>query len=445
MDNLLQTCIFFIEKHKLCAREDRILLTVSGGIDSMVMSDLMIRLGYKTAIAHCNFSLRGKESDGDETFVRSWAAKNDLPFYYTRFNTTTYAEERGISIQMAARDLRYQWFHSLQKEEGFDFIALGHNKNDLVETLLINLTRGTGIRGLTGIKPCNGEIIRPILFATREAIQNYAEHYGIKWREDSSNQTTKYTRNKIRHIIIPAFEEINPDFIQGIADTADRLSGIEEIFSHYMEETHNKFLIQERNRQIIPIEKLQKTGAREAILYELLRPLGFSPGIIREILTTLNSTPGKQFFSPSHRLIKDRKHLIITPLPIEDASKRYYIEMGQSRIAKPVEIHLKNYSRTSSFHIPSSRNIAILDREKITWPLILRRWQQGDFFMPLGMQDIKKLSDFFIDQKLSLDEKENTWLLTEGEQIVWILGMRIDDRYKVTDKTREILQIEWIP
>ncbi len=445
MEDLLSACSFFIEKNRLYTEGDRILLAVSGGVDSMVMGSLVNRLGYATGVAHCNFSLRGNESDGDENFVRSWADKNDLPFYHIRFDTYSYAEEHGISIQMAARDLRYEWFHQILEKEGYDRLALAHNKNDLVETLLINLARGTGIRGLSGIKPGKDRLIRPLLFATRREILEYADHHHIKWREDSSNLTTKYTRNKIRHKIIPLFEEINPDFIHSVADTARRLAGAEEIFFRYMDDARETFMMRVGEKRVIPIHKLKRSPAGEAILYELLKPMNFTGGTVHEIMESLDNPPGKQFFSSSHRLIKDRDSLIITPLPRNEPEKRYYIEKTQTQVTDPVILHIKRFTRPEGFIIPDTRNIAVLDEDRITWPLILRHWKKGDYFIPLGMKGIKKLSDFFIDRKLSLDEKENIWLLTEGDQIVWILGMRIDERYKITEKTKNILQIEWIP
>ena len=445
MSDLLQSMVSFIEKNGLCTPHDRILLALSGGIDSMVMGNLMVRLGYQLAVAHCNFSLRGDESDGDENFVRIWADHNGLPFFTIRFDTDAYAEKHGISIQMAARDLRYNWFHDILKEKNYDRLALAHNKNDLAETFLINLTRGTGIRGLTGIKARNDNIIRPLLFATRQEIRSYAEQYHITWREDSSNMTTKYTRNKIRHNIIPLFEEINPGFIQSLADTSRRLAGVEEIFSRFIENARDTFLVRMGNKQMIPIIKLKETTAREAILYELLKPMEFTPGTIHEILESLDGTPGKQFFSPSHRLIKDREYLIIMPRRQEKTDKRFYIEERQTEITTPLLLHLKSFRRPPGFTISPSRHTAMLDKDRITWPLILRHWQPGDYFIPLGMKGMKKLSDFFIDRKLSIDEKENIWILTEGEQIVWIIGMRIDDRYKIREETKNILVIEWIP
>ncbi len=444
MSTLLERMEAFITEQELCDPGGRLLLTVSGGIDSMVMAHLLTVAGYDCGVAHCNFSLRGEESDEDEMFVRSWAADRDLLFYAKRFDTERYAEEHGLSIQMAARDLRYAWFRQVAREEGYDRIALAHNRNDLAETFLINLVRGTGLRGLTGIRPRQGELIRPLLFARREEIAAFAREEGIRWREDSSNLSVKYTRNKIRHEIIPAFEELNPSFVDTVAATAARLAGVDSIFARYIEEVRPQFLVEHGGRLMIPLEKLRQAPAHAAILFELLSPLGFSPGTVGEILRALDSPPGKQFFSPTHRLIKDREFLIITPLAAGEEEKRYYIEEGATGITEPLRLRLSYLTRDEHFRIPASPDIAVIDRDRITWPLVVRRWQQGDYFRPLGMSGMKKLSDFFIDRKLSLDDKEKIWLITEGDRIVWIPGMRLDDRYKITDTTEKILQIEWL-
>ncbi len=444
MAGLLEKMQSFIAEQELCAPDDRLLLAVSGGIDSMVMAHLLTAAGYDCGVAHCNFSLRGEESDDDEMFVRSWAADRDLLFYVHRFDTERYAEEHGLSIQMAARDLRYAWFRRVAREEGYDRIVLAHNRNDLAETFLINLVRGTGLRGLTGIRPRQEELIRPLLFARREEIAAFARREGIGWREDSSNRSVKYTRNKIRHEIIPAFEEINPSFVDTLAATAGRLAGVNSVFDKYMEEVRPQYLIESSGRVMIPLEKLRQAQARAAILFELLNPYGFSSGTTGEILRALDSPPGKQFFSPTHRLIKDREFLIITPLTPGEEVKRYYIEEGNTGISEPLRLRISSFSRDAGFRIPHNPDIAVLDRDRLTWPLVIRRWQQGDYFRPLGMKGMKKLSDFFIDHKLSLDEKEKIWLITEGDRIVWIPGMRMDDRYKITDATKNILQIEWL-
>ena len=445
MDDLLRRLRRYIDEEGLCRPSDRILLTVSGGVDSMVMAHLMTAAGYDCGVAHCNFSLRGQESDDDETFVRAWAAGRDLPFFFVRFDTEAYAAEHGLSIQMAARDLRYAWFRETAVAEGYDRIALAHNRNDVAETFLINLTRGTGLRGLSGIPPRHGLLMRPLLFARRDEIEAFARREGIAWRDDSSNRSVKYTRNKIRHVILPAFEELNPSFVDTLAATAARLAASGAVFDKYMEQVRPQFFLRQDKRMLIPLEKLREAQARAAILFELLSPLDFSPATTGEILKALDSPPGKQFFSPTHRLIKDRDFLIITPLGEKDEKeRRYYIEEGMTGVGEPLRLRITSFARDDTFVIPRSPDIAVIDYDRLSWPLVLRRWQPGDYFRPLGMQGMKKLSDFFIDRKLSLDEKEELWLVTEGDRIVWIPGMRLDDRYKITDDTKKILKIEWL-
>ena len=445
MDDLLFRLRRYIDEQGLCAPGDRILLAVSGGIDSMVMARLMTAAGYDCGIAHCNFSLRGQESDDDETFVRAWAAGRDLPFYFVRFDTKAYAAERSLSVQMAARDLRYAWFRETARAEGYDRIALAHNRNDVAETFLINLSRGTGLRGLTGIPPRRGLLIRPLLFARRDEIEAYARTEGIAWREDSSNRSVRYTRNKIRHEILPAFEELNPSFVDTLAATATRLSATEEVFEKYLDELRPQLLLGQGDRRLIPLEKLRRAPARAAILFELLSPLGFSPATTGQILRSLDSPPGRQFFSPTHRLLKDRDFLIITPLTgREEQERRYYIEEGMTGLSEPLRLHITPLTRNDTFVIPRDPAVAAIDYDKLSWPLVLRRWQPGDYFRPLGMEGMKKLSDFFIDEKVPRDEKEKIWLISEGDRIVWIPGMRLDDRYKITEKTKKILRIEWL-
>ncbi len=445
MDDLLPRLRAYIDAQGLCTPGDRILLTVSGGIDSVVMAHLMTAAGYDCGVAHCNFSLRGQESDDDETFVRAWAAERDLPFYFIRFDTQAYAAEHGLSIQMAARDLRYAWFRETARAEGYDRIALAHNRNDVAETFLINLTRGTGLRGLTGIRPRHDQLIRPLLFARRDEIESFARVEGIAWREDSSNRSVRYTRNKIRHEILPAFEELNPSFVDTLAATAARLSATEEVFEKYLDEVRPQLLLELGDRQLIPLEKLRHLPARAALLFELLSPLGFSPATTGQILQVLDSPPGRQFSSPTHRLLKDRDFLIITPLSgEEEQERRYYIEEGMTGLSEPLRLRLTAFERDDTFVIPRDPAVAVIDYDKLSWPLVLRHWQPGDYFRPLGMEGMKKLSDFFIDEKVPRDEKEKIWLITEGDRIVWIPGMRLDDRYKITDETKKVLRIEWL-
>lgn len=432
----------FIREEALCVPDDHILLAVSGGVDSMVMADLFLKANYTVAMAHCNFRLRGAESDSDEAFVRSFAAERDIPLFVESFDTEEYANNQKISLQMAARELRYEWFSRISRDHGFDAIAVAHNLDDVAETVLLNLARGTGLKGLTGIAPKRDRIIRPLLFASREQIMEWARDHNINFREDSSNRLGKYLRNKIRHEILPLFREINPSFLSSLRETTIRLRGIEQFFYHYIEQNRGIFIQKFGDRYVIPIAKLMDSESREAILFELLRPFHFPPQVTFEILEALEASPGKKFFSSSHRLIKDREHLIITPIKDEDKSERYYIDAEIPVITKPLVMHFTRMTRDSGFILKPDRNVAYLDSDKIHFPLILRKWRDGDWFIPLGMNGIKKLSDFFIDRKLSIDEKEAVWLLTQGDEIIWVIGMQIDERFKITPSTKEILKVE---
>ncbi|NOY37708.1 MAG: tRNA lysidine(34) synthetase TilS [Chlorobi bacterium] len=445
MPGLTENFRRYIKKYNLFADDSHILLAISGGIDSMVMADLFGRLPNPLSIAHCNFMLRGDESDQDEEFVRQYAISLDIPLFVKRFDTSAFADKHHISIQMAARKMRYDWFNRLAEENRMDVIAVAHNMDDLVETFLINLSRGTGLRGLTGIRPKQGKIIRPLLFATREEITAWATRKNIAFREDSSNQMIKYVRNKIRHEIIPLFREINPGFLPSVAETTIRLQGIDRFFSNYVQTNLAGYLQKFGDRFVIPIAKLRESEAAEAVLFELLRPFRFPPAVTFKIMESLDSEPGKKFFSPSHRLIKDREHLIITAIPERGHTEKYYIEEGNTQLTHPVILHLESFEKQPGFQIPSDRNIAVLDRDRLQFPLILRKWREGDWFIPLGLGGIKKLSDFFVDRKLSLDEKEQVWLLTQGDEIIWVIGMQIDDRFKITENTRKVLRVEYLP
>jgi len=419
------------------------LLAVSGGIDSVVMLDLFIRSGYTCSIAHCNFKLREEDSDLDESFVQELAAKNNIPFYSVSFNTEEYADNNRISIQMAARELRYDWFEDLRNKLQYDLIATAHNKNDVVETFFINLTRGTGIRGLSGISVKSDKIIRPLLFLEREDIEDYAKSNNLAWREDITNSQTKYARNKIRHFIIPAFRELNQGFVDTMWDNIHRLREIEGIYLNSLERTKKEIVVRGKEFAWISIHEIRKLTPLFTWLFELLVDFDFTAPVVRDISRNLDSIPGKKYFSPTHRLIKDRDKLIIQPLK-RIASKRYYIEDPLQLITEPVQMELSIQTDFNLEDIPGDPLIAHLDLDLLDFPLMIRKWEPGDYFMPLGMNNMKKLSDFFINNKFSLPEKENTWLLVSDNKITWIIGKRIDNRFKVTPETSRILQIRLI-
>ena len=431
----------FISRNQLLSETDNILLAVSGGIDSMVMANLFVKTDNTIGIAHCNFQLRGVESDNDEKFVREFAKKSNTLFYVENFDTKKYAEENKVSIQMAARDLRYEWFEKIRVTEGFDYIALAHNKNDILETVLLNIARRTGLKGMTGIKKKSGYIIRPLLSATRSEIAQYANNNDLSYREDSSNAKIKYKRNKIRHQIIPEFEELNPDFIDSFSQTINQVEEAYEIFENMVNKKKELTVTEIGDKTLIDIYKLRNLSNKSTYLYEFLRPYHFSSQIIPDIIESLEGISGKQFLSSTHRLLKDRNHLIITLLN-KDTTKKYYIDKEIKELTQPIRLFLRKFSSKPNLKIPHSPDIAWIDASGLEYPLILRKWKAGDYFYPLGMQDSKKLSDFFIDEKLSLIEKENSWILTSGDKIVWVLGKRIDNRFRIGKETNKILEIK---
>ncbi len=432
--------ISFIECHHLCTKDQQIMLAVSGGIDSVVMTDLFSKAGFDCVILHCNFGLRDGESDGDEAFVRSIAAKYDYPVFVRRFPTVDFAGEKGISIQMAARELRYTWFDEFSRDKTGGVIATAHTLNDSVETVLLNLTRGTGIKGLTGIPIVNGSYIRPLLFASRMEIMEYVKINNLYYREDSSNASKKYRRNKIRHDMIPLFEEINPSFISTMGENIRRF---DESHSIYMAQVISKrkeiFDIKDTHIEI-SIDSIKKLQPRKSWLYELFSEFNFSMDQCLNIEKILFSDSGKQFISPTHRLFRDREKFMVFKVE-ESAFERYYIDSPKSKASLPFSMDIEVLERSELKGFPGSESIANLDLEKLSFPLILRKWQHGDYFIPLGMEQMKKVSDFFIDNKIPVPVKNRTWILTSGTKIVWIVGQRIDNRFRITEKTKQILRL----
>ncbi len=432
----------YIAKEKLFLPEDKILLAVSGGIDSVVMAELFHRAGFHFGIAHVNFSLRDIESDGDEDFVRELAGRYKVKFFTTRFNTAEEAKQRKLSTQMAARELRYDWFEDILDKEGFQYLATAHHRDDSVETFLINLSRGTGISGLHGILPKQGRILRPMLFAGRVDISEFAAAENISYREDSSNASTKYLRNRIRHTIIPEFLKLNPVFLSDMDLTIGRLRDAESIYKALINQKKKDLLILEENQVKLSLDEIIKLHPLKTWLYELLSDYNFSEAVVIEIIKSLDDISGKIFFSASHRLIKDREFLIITPIEDNTFSspssiQHYYLDEDDINLYNPLNLSI-SIEKADGFNIPDDPQSACLDLDKLTFPLNIRKWKQGDYFFPLGMKSKKKLSDYFTDRKFSIPQKENTWLLCDGQDIVWIIGHRIDDRYKVTSATRNI-------
>ncbi|MDD2323548.1 MAG: tRNA lysidine(34) synthetase TilS [Bacteroidales bacterium] len=420
---------------------DRVLLTVSGGRDSMCMCDLFLQSGICHSIAHCNFHLRGGESNLDAQFVKAYAEQNGLSWYLKDFDTVQYANDQGISIQMAARDLRYAWFHQLAETYHFDCIATAHHLDDQTETFFINLIRGTGIAGLHGILPRTGRIVRPLLFATREDIDQYIRANHLPFREDASNNSLKYLRNQIRHTILPAFETIEPGFSHKLADTIAHVRSGEEII-HAAVERARKTIVT-RDGETVYMDKMALMALHPVAyyLYEFLKPYRFNATQVQDIIHSLSDPAGKNFSANNFTLTVGRKSLVIQEITnIISQQKALWIEEFE-QIDTPVCLKMQREKiQPGSFFIPKEANVACLDSALVKFPLLLRKWEQGDYFFPLGMDKRKLLSDFFIDEKFEMEQKAATWLLLSQDDIVWVVGHRIDHRYRVTDSTTEIIR-----
>jgi tRNA(Ile)-lysidine synthase len=421
--------------------KERILLTVSGGRDSMCMLYLFIKSGFEIGVAHCNFGLRGAESDGDEVFVTEFCAKNNVPIFVKRFDTAEYAEAKGISIQMAARDLRYDWFNTLSEERGYDYIATAHHRDDVTETFLINLIRGTGIAGLHGILPVSGKLIRPLLFAGREEITAFLNREKVAFRDDSSNDSVYYLRNKIRHEIIPVFENIEPSFSGKINETANVIRKGEEIILKSLDVAEKEIITKADGITVIDKRELMCKKPTDYYLYHFLKPYGFTYSQTENILDGITGQSGKEFLSHQYKLIIGRKGLIIQEIESINENQ-YFLKEDFEQITHPLCLKMKQEKiNPATFTFPGSELEACLDKEKLKFPLLLRKWQEGDTFFPLGMDNKKLLSDFFIDEKFEIPQKTGTWLLLSQDDIVWIVGHRIDHRYRITDSTKEIIRL----
>ncbi len=437
------TFLQFIESNELFKSNDNILLAVSGGIDSMAMCHLFQESGLIFGVAHCNFSLRGKESDEEQIFVKSFCENNNLPFFTINFETSKFAVDNKLSIQMAARDLRYNWLEETRRENGFKFIATAHHLDDQIETIFINLLRNTGIAGLHGISVKNNYIIRPLLFAYRKDIEDFVKTNKILFRTDSSNNSDKYRRNYIRHQIIPAFEHLNSDFRKVVNNNIIRFRNTEIIYKKHIKEISDKLLETDGDKITISIKALLLLNPINHYLYELISPYGFSETNCEQISKSLKGISGKQFFSPTHRIIKNRNELIITSIALENNIQTEIID-ETDYVNKPLELNFKTFIKTKEFKINSNKSFAQLDFDKLKFPLTIRKWKLGDSFTPLGMNKQKKLSDFFSNNKLSIVDKENVYLLCSAKDIAWVIGYRINDNFKISLFTTKIYEVELV-
>lgn len=416
-------------------KESKLLVASSGGLDSVVLGYLLKELGYKLGFAHCNFSLRGKESDEDEAFVVDLAEKWNIPVFTETFDTKQYALENKLSTQMAARELRYDWFEEILKDFKYDYILTAHHADDDLETFLINLSRGTGLRGLTGITENSETIIRPLLPFSREDIFNFAKKEKLFWREDSSNASIDYLRNELRHEVIPPYKKASKGLLANFKKVQRNLQETEALVNDYIILVRNLVMRETSQGFEISITKLQELPNANALLYELLSPFQFTAW--EDISGLLNAQSGKQVFSSEFRILKDRETLIITQKPSEEENISKFISENETQIDTPLKMSFFPTNKMGYI----DRNTVYVDAGKISYPLELRKWEEGDVFQPFGMRGKKKLSKFFKDEKLSLASKEQIWILLSNNQIVWVVGYRMDDRFKITPKTHNILKI----
>lgn len=411
----------------------KLLIACSGGLDSVVLATLMKQLNFEIALAHCNFALRGKESDGDEKFVIGMAKKMGIPVFAETFKTKNFAAEHKVSTQMAARTLRYNWFEEILKDFKFDFLLTAHHLDDDLETFFINLSRGTGLNGLTGIPKKNGKIVRPLLDFSRAEILKYAEENNLKWREDSSNKKPDYLRNKLRLEVLPQFKETNETLLKNFQSTQKYLGSSQNLIEDYMALVYKLVISETKNSYKINIEKLKELPNTDALLYELLNGFGFTEW--NDVSNLMDAQTGRQVFSKTHRLLKDRNELVLTEISEENISEEFLVP--KSGISFPINVKIE----PSTYIGTTEKNTIYVDSEKIKFPLKLRKWRDGDSFQPFGMTGNKKLSKFFKDEKIPLNEKENIWILLSEENIIWVIGHRADGRFKVSGKTKNALKI----
>jgi len=421
-------------------KDKKVLLAISGGLDSVVLAHLMVQLDYNVTLAHCNFQLRGSDADLDEAFVKNLAKQFQIPAFTKKFDTKIVAKQEKLSIQLTARMLRYKWFNILVEDMSLDYLLTAHHADDNLETFIINLSRGTGLDGLTGIPVKNNNIIRPLLPFRRSEIEQYAKDQKLSWREDVSNAQTHYLRNKIRHQVIPSLKELDPNFLDAFISTIHHLKETKQIVDDAVEMVRQKVLISDQKHTYkLSIVELKKLKHPKAYLYEILKAYNFTAW--NDVYSLLDAQSGKQVFSNTHRLLKDRNILILSKMPIQKENLEFHIDETQP-IFERDEFKL-TLSESTRINVSNTTNMIFVDKDKIKWPLVLRKWKNGDYFYPFGMQGKKKLSKFFKDEKLSLLQKETLWVLCSADTIVWVVKFRLDDRYKITENTKTILKIEY--
>ncbi len=435
----------YLREQYSAKKTGKFLLAISGGIDSVVLCDLFYKAGLDFTIAHCNFQLRGEESDRDELFVKDLGESYGKEVFVKRFETAAYAADKKVSTQVAARDLRYEWFRMLAfDEKKADLIVTAHHADDNIETVTMNFFRGTGLKGLIGMDAEYLKIFRPLLRFRKREIIEYAKQNNLKFVEDSSNASNKYTRNYFRNELLPAVQKVFPQAGENILKNIERLREVEQVYEQAIRQQKQRLIEQKGNEEHIPILKLIKTPSYRIILLEIIKEKHFSASQLDEVIKLFDSDNGSYIDSQFYRIIRNRKWIIIAPNNNSEVSNHYIIEAGQKKINFNNQQLTFETIEAAHFQISSSANIACLDAKELEYPLLLRKSRQGDYFYPLGMMKKKKLSRFLIDQKLSKTEKENVWVLESNKKIIWVVGYRIDERFKIELKTKEVLKISLV-
>ena len=428
-----------IETNHLFTKDDTILVGVSGGIDSMTLIQSLYELGYSVAIAHCNFNLRGDESDGDQDFVVAYANAKKIPIHVCSFDTKKTASERKISIEMAARDLRYEWFETVCRLSGYTKVAIAHNQNDSVETFFINLLRSAGLKGLTGIPMIHGNVVRPMLNVSRVEIETFAKLRKLRYRVDSTNLSNNYVRNKIRNLILPEIQKIAPNCMDAISTSMSHLQQAYAVYSQAMEGKKSLCCTSNTPGFVVDELKLLQQDNSQTLLYEILYPCGFNTDVISQIYQSIGNQSGKKFESEHYVVVHDRNTLFVEPRQAEETPQNLFIsEQAHTYRFGDCELQFERVS-IKDFNLEKSSDVASLDAAKLRFPLTLRVWQKGDSFVPFGMKGRKKLSDFLIDVKVPLLQKQKVLVLESAGEIAWVVGYRISQEFAVTEQTNEVV------
>ena len=441
---MLDTIRDFLKEHGIDERSGFV-IAVSGGADSITLLHAFKYLNLRILALHCNFCLRGKESNMDEQFVKRFCDTYGIALSVKKFDTCAYAKERGLSVEMAARELRYAWFEEMRAKRRMDYIVVGHHADDFAETVVMNLCRGTGIRGLEGIRAVNGRVLRPLLSKSREEILDYIKENQLGYRTDSTNNSMDYTRNKIRHRVMPTLKEINPSVLKTIEENARHLREVEQVYQYGIEQLKRKVTREENGETLISIRETLESPAPATLLLELLRPYGFNATQVEAVLASAGATPGKQFEAGEYLLTKGRTYWRLFNLLEQGTERTLLADCGEYAVGG-LTFTLREAEVTPEFEIPRESNTGCFDLDKIIYPLVLRHWSTGDWFCPLGMKrSRKKLSDLFTDLKFSAKQKKDCLILQSDKDIVWVVGHRLDDRYRITPRTKRALIITVTP